>query len=385
MWWRWRRSASPMPWPRWAPPARPSTCRSCSASPTRWSSASTATRPGSRAAGRALEATLPHATDLRSARFLFLPSEHDPDSYVREFGPAAFEDLVAKAVPLSRQLIEHASQGAQMGSAEGRARMLAQAKPLWQALPDGALRRQLLPELARQAQLESADLAALWGHAAAPARPWQGALRAPARHPGRRAPAGLADQALRLLLRHNDWWERLVGRRPRPAARTGRHAWRGHGLAGTPAHRARRTALGHAGCGHDRRALGRHRARLAQVRGGGRRTRLRRPAARALPHVDRGSRSEDAHALASGQPDSAALLRLRELRERIAALKTALAGRSGRAGLSVACDAAGYNPILHRRGKRDGSTSGPRPPSTRVQTQATFTRKGCPCQALPTA
>jgi hypothetical protein len=38
---------------------------------------------------------------------------------------------------------------------------------------------------------------------------------------------------------------------------------------------------------------------------------------------------EDAHALASGQPDGAALLRLRELRERIAALKTALAGRAG--------------------------------------------------------
>ena len=46
---------------------------------------------GRRAAGRALEAALPHATDLRSARFLFLPSEHDPDSYVRELGAAAFE------------------------------------------------------------------------------------------------------------------------------------------------------------------------------------------------------------------------------------------------------------------------------------------------------
>ena len=35
---------------------------------------------GRRAAGRAVEAALPHASDLRSFRFLFLPPEHDPDS-----------------------------------------------------------------------------------------------------------------------------------------------------------------------------------------------------------------------------------------------------------------------------------------------------------------
>ena len=47
---------------------------------------------GRRAAGRALEASLPHATDTRSFRFLFLPAEHDPDSYVRELGA---EELAA--------------------------------------------------------------------------------------------------------------------------------------------------------------------------------------------------------------------------------------------------------------------------------------------------
>ncbi len=165
---------------------------------------------GRRAAGRALEASLPHATDLRSVRFLFLPPEHDPDSYVRELGAAAFEAQVAQAVPLSRQLIEQASEGADLAHAEGRARMLAQAKPLWQALPDGALKRQLLPELARQAQLELADLSQLWGAAvAAKPRAAQPPLRSPLRTAGRKAPAALADLALRLLLRHSDWWARL--------------------------------------------------------------------------------------------------------------------------------------------------------------------------------
>ncbi len=165
---------------------------------------------GRRAAARALEAALPNATDLRTVRFLFLPPEHDPDSYVRELGPDAFEQQVAQAVPLSRQLIELASEEADLSSAEGRSRMLAKAKPLWQALPDGALRRQLLPELARHGQLELAQLADLWGEAkAAPAPRPQGPLRLVRRGAIRVPPSGPADVALRLLLQHADWWDEL--------------------------------------------------------------------------------------------------------------------------------------------------------------------------------
>ncbi len=171
---------------------------------------------GRRAAGRALEASLPHASDLRSVKFLFLPPEHDPDSYVRELGAAAFDAAVSAAVPLSRQLVEQASEDADLDTAEGRARMLAQAKPLWSALPDGALKRQMLPELARRAGLGNDDLVSLWGSAAAPPpRPSATGPLAPSRRPlrtaGRRAPAASADLALRLLLRHSEWWERLSG------------------------------------------------------------------------------------------------------------------------------------------------------------------------------
>ncbi len=182
---------------------------------------------GRRAAARALQAALPHASDLRTVRFLFLPAEHDPDSYVRTLGVAAFEEAIRVAVPLSRQLIEQAGEGADMSTAEGRARMLAQARPLWSGLPDGALRRQLLPELARRAQLETADLVALWrdplvnpaqaGGVTAGAKEGArtrdglvgGNARTASARPGRRPPADSADLALRLLLRHSDWWERL--------------------------------------------------------------------------------------------------------------------------------------------------------------------------------
>ncbi|CAN5309529.1 hypothetical protein BH11PSE10_BH11PSE10_06840 [soil metagenome] len=117
---------------------------------------------GRRAAGRALEAALPHASDTRSVKFLFLPTEHDPDSYVRELGADAFERCVAEAVPLSRQLLDVVADGCDLGSAEGRARMLATARPFWQILPAGLLKRQMLGELARKAQLPDLELMALW-------------------------------------------------------------------------------------------------------------------------------------------------------------------------------------------------------------------------------
>jgi DNA primase len=117
---------------------------------------------GRRAAGRALEAALPHASDTRSFRFLFLPTEHDPDSYVREFGSEAFEACVRNAVPLSRQLLDHAAADCDLTSAEGRARMLAQARPLWQVLPEGALKVQLLGELAIRGGLPAEELSRLW-------------------------------------------------------------------------------------------------------------------------------------------------------------------------------------------------------------------------------
>ena len=122
---------------------------------------------GRRAARKALDGALPYATDVRSIKFLFLPAEHDPDSYVREFGQDAFAEQIKQAMPLSRFLIEAASVDCELNTAEGRARLSSQARPLWQLLPDGALKQQLLAELAQLIQLETAGLEKLWGQQAA--------------------------------------------------------------------------------------------------------------------------------------------------------------------------------------------------------------------------
>ena len=149
---------------------------------------------GRRAARKALEAALPWASDTRSIRFLFLPAEHDPDSYVRANGPEAFAQAVKEATPLSRFLLDAAAADCNLETAEGRARMAAQAQPLWSAMPDGALKRQLLAELADGIGLETRELAQLWDAQARrqPGAARSGKGRAGSSYPQAATGAGLA-------------------------------------------------------------------------------------------------------------------------------------------------------------------------------------------------
>ena len=125
---------------------------------------------GRRAARKALDGALPYATDVRTVKFLFLPAEHDPDSYIREHGQEAFARFVRQAVPLSTFLMESSAEGCDLATAEGRSKMISNAAPLWKQLPDGALKRQLLGEISERAQLAQHDLMELWGMAAPPAK-----------------------------------------------------------------------------------------------------------------------------------------------------------------------------------------------------------------------
>ena len=126
---------------------------------------------GRRAARKALDAALPFASDVRTVKFLFLPAEHDPDSYIRAHGQEGFAACVAKAVPLSRFLLEAAGEGCDLDTAEGRAHMASNARPLWSALPEGALKPQLLAEIAEQVMIDSRELLQLWQTASGMRKP----------------------------------------------------------------------------------------------------------------------------------------------------------------------------------------------------------------------
>jgi DNA primase len=189
---------------------------------------------GRRAARKALDGALPYATDVRSIKFLFLPAEHDPDSFIRANGREAFARYVSEATPLSRFLIESARDGLDLNSAEGRAHLSSNAKPLWSVMPEGALKMQLLGEIADLVQLTGRELSALWHPEAAKApreSSWKkgqsnftkGESDAWGSHPGgryaagrsgsrpgsRSQPASRADHATRILLGQSALWDLL--------------------------------------------------------------------------------------------------------------------------------------------------------------------------------
>ncbi|TDR32300.1 DNA primase [Hydromonas duriensis] len=113
---------------------------------------------GRKAAWRAMINALPLATDTRTIKFLFLPPEHDPDTFVREKGADAFAAEVQTAMTLSQFLLFGLNQAAPDGSAEARARQLHLAKPLLQSLPNGALRTHIIQALAAQLNSTPSDV-----------------------------------------------------------------------------------------------------------------------------------------------------------------------------------------------------------------------------------
>ncbi|HKB73085.1 MAG TPA: DNA primase [Burkholderiales bacterium] len=137
---------------------------------------------GRKAAWHALEVSLPYLADNKTVRFLFLPAEHDPDSFVREKGREAFEKRLGDSRPLSEFLLEELKSRTDLGTAEGRSRLAHEAKPLLQKISAPALRLQLLKALAEAAGMTSEEAAQLTeiriprGYGSKPA-PLQGAER----------------------------------------------------------------------------------------------------------------------------------------------------------------------------------------------------------------
>ncbi|MDL2284893.1 DNA primase [Oxalobacter sp. OttesenSCG-928-P03] len=161
-------------------------------------------RAGQSAARRALEASLPYVTDNKSVRFLFLPPEHDPDSFVREYGATAFEKEIGNAVPFSEFLFQEITKGNDLGTLEGRARAQYMAKPLLQAIQPSALRLQIVRKLAELTQTAGDELEALLGLSRPAAKKQRFQPRS-----SRPQIVGLGRQVIRLLLMYPELVQEL--------------------------------------------------------------------------------------------------------------------------------------------------------------------------------
>ena len=161
-------------------------------------------KAGRKAAWRALEASLDVLADDKLVGFLFLPAEHDPDSFVRAEGTEAFQRLAAQPTTLTEFLLRELKSGADLATAEGRARLVHEAKPYLTKLAAPLLRLQLTRALAEAAALSPAEIETQCG-----LKPQSRGRPAPPRNRLRPAPHALERTLLITVLRRPERAARL--------------------------------------------------------------------------------------------------------------------------------------------------------------------------------
>jgi DNA primase len=115
-----------------------------------------------------MEAALPYGGGNVELKFLLLPETDDPDTFVRSRGADAFRALAATAVSLPEFLVKELDARVDFGTAGGRARFDAVAKPLLRRLPEGSYRETTLEMLRSAMGLSREVFEHLLGDAAPP-------------------------------------------------------------------------------------------------------------------------------------------------------------------------------------------------------------------------
>ncbi len=116
---------------------------------------------GRKAAWRAAQNSLPALTDGLKLSFLFLPPEHDPDSYIRAYGKSAFESEIKQALPLSQYLIQQLTVNNSLQSQEDKVRFLNDSETLLKQITAPRLSLLLKKRISELAEVSSQEFDAM--------------------------------------------------------------------------------------------------------------------------------------------------------------------------------------------------------------------------------
>jgi DNA primase len=165
-------------------------------------------KAGRKAATRALENALDQLADDREVRFLFLPAEHDPDSFIRAEGLEAFKRAASDAMPLSEFLLQTLRADLDLSIPEERAKLVHDAKALIPKISAPILQLQTIRLLADDAGMSTDEVSLALG-----LRPAFKSKKGAAARPRaqRVAPAGPQRQLLQLTARFPELLDRLPG------------------------------------------------------------------------------------------------------------------------------------------------------------------------------
>jgi len=173
---------------------------------------------GDKAAWRAMEVSLEYLADNKDVEILQMEGSQDPDEYIREHGREAFLGYARNATRLSEFMVRELERRTKPTTAEGRAQMIHEAKPLLQRVTAPVLRVQLTKAIAKVAQLSQEEVEAACG-----LKPLSFGRRAPPRAAHRPAARSIGHQLLENVLHQPERAARLpleliAGESPEEAA-----------------------------------------------------------------------------------------------------------------------------------------------------------------------
>lgn len=104
---------------------------------------------GRKAAISAMEQSLPVFVDGHKIDFMFLPSDHDPDSFIREHGKDRFLQEAKDAKPIADLMFEYYVQGLDLNDPADTAVFNKKVAPLLAQIPAGIFREKMYARLAK--------------------------------------------------------------------------------------------------------------------------------------------------------------------------------------------------------------------------------------------
>lgn len=96
---------------------------------------------GQKAHLRAIDVALPHLCAGKSAQFLMLPENEDPDSYLRKFGAPQFQKLLDQPISLFKKLIDYESKTTPSDTPERRALLISKLQDKGKLIQDALVEK----------------------------------------------------------------------------------------------------------------------------------------------------------------------------------------------------------------------------------------------------
>ena len=166
---------------------------------------------GQKAAWRALENALPQLKDDKALHFMFLPEQHDPDSFVREFGKARFEEVLQyESKPLSQYFWDALTADLDLRTQEAKAELVKRATPLLNQISAPTLAFLLKQKLSELVGIDPSNLAHLMGQAAPKRHVTAKSYKMPRESFRQPETLTLVQKQIRTLLLNPEWAEFVV-------------------------------------------------------------------------------------------------------------------------------------------------------------------------------